>query len=60
MNTARYLKMNDQELEDEINKTKKKIKTLQDNIKLLHRLQQSLGEHKEPNAENDQVGRSYL
>lgn len=60
MNTARYLKMDDQELENEISKTKKKIKALQDNIKLLHRLQQSLVEPKEPIAENDKIDQPYL
>jgi hypothetical protein len=55
MNTARYLKMSNSELEQEITKTKKKIKALQDNIKLLHRLQKSLDEHKEPDTDIDQV-----
>lgn len=60
MNTARYLKMDDQELENEISKTKKKIKALQDNIKLLHRLRQSLDSRKESDAETDKVSQPYL
>jgi hypothetical protein len=60
MNTARYLKMDVQELENEISKTKKKIKAMQDNIKLLHRLQQSLDEHKEPDTGIDQGSQPYL
>jgi prefoldin subunit 5 len=60
MNTARYLKMDVQELENEISKTKKKIKALQDNIKLLHRLQESLDHHEELVTGTDKVSQPYL
>lgn len=60
MNTSRYLKMSNSELEQEITKTKKKIKAMQDNIKLLHRLQQSLDNQEEPITETDKVSQPYL
>lgn len=60
MNTSRYLKMSNSELEQEITKTKKKIKAMQDNIKLLHRLQQSLNNQEEPITETDKVSQPYL
>ena len=39
MNIATYTRMNYQELSEEIDKTKKKIKTLQEQIRLLEKLQ---------------------
>lgn len=39
MNISTYTRMNCQELSEEIEKTKKKIKTLQEQIRLLEKLQ---------------------
>lgn len=39
MNISTYTRMNYQELSEEIEKTKKKIKTLQEQIRLLEKLQ---------------------
>ena len=39
MNISNYTRMNYQELSQEIDKTKKKIKTLQEQIRLLEKLQ---------------------